>query len=216
MINNCLEKIGFYLNTTENKTENTTEQRTGKYLSPFQLKFLQENLEHNLRPEYRRRIEIMLLADLGKSQSEICTAINCSHETARYWISMAKSGQAHQWNNVPIGRPKTVNAQYIERLQELVSCSPHELGYSFRRWTAQWLSKHLAKEFAIEISDRHINRLLKQMGLSTGYKQSKKQVNQKTEIDKDKSHNQSININNLSTENIPKYSYFSPYSKQTV
>ena len=72
MINNYLEKIEFDLNTIEN----TTKQRTGKYLSPFQLKFLQENLEHNLRPEYRRRIEIMLLADLGKSQSEICTAIN--------------------------------------------------------------------------------------------------------------------------------------------
>lgn len=208
MSNNFLEKIGFYLNTTE--------QRTEKYLSPFQLKFLQENLEHNLRPEYRRRIEIMLLADLGKSQSEICTAINCSQETARYWISMAKFGQAHQWNNVPIGRPKTVNAQYIERLQELVICSPHEFGYSFRRWTARWLSKHLAKEFRIEISDRHINRLLKQMGLSTGYKQSKKQVNPKTETDKDHSHNQCINISNLSTEDIPKYSYFSPYSKQTM
>ncbi len=208
MLNNFPEKIEF-------KT-NTMELKKGKYLSPFQLKLLTEKLENNLRSEYRRRIEIMLLADLGKSQSEICTAINCSQETARYWISMAKSGQAHQWNNVPIGRPKTVNAQYIERLQELVSYSPQEFGYSFRRWTARWLSKHLAKEFAIEISDRHINRLLKQMGLSTKYKQSEKQVNQKTETDKDPSHNQSININNLSTEDIPKYSYFSPYSKQTV
>ena len=169
MINNDLEKIEVDLNTTE--------QKGGKYLSPFQLKFLQNNLENNLRPEYRRRIEIMLLADLGASQSVICTTLNCSHETARYWISMAKAGQVHQWNNVPIGRPKTVNAQYIERLRELVSYSPQEFGYSFHRWTARWLSKHLAKEFSIEISDRHINRLLKKMGLSTRSKSSSKDSN---------------------------------------
>ncbi|MBD3563227.1 helix-turn-helix domain-containing protein, partial [Planktothrix sp. FACHB-1355] len=65
------------------------------------------------------------------------------------------------------GRPKSVNEQYLERLKELVSQSPKEFGYPFRRWTAQWLSKHLAKELGIEVSDRHINRLLKDMGLST-------------------------------------------------
>jgi len=57
-----------------------------------------------------------------------------------------------------------VNDQYLERLKELVSHSPRDYGYPFQRWTAQWLSKHL-KEFGIEVSDRHINRLLK-VGLS--------------------------------------------------
>ena len=45
-------------------------------------------------------------------------------------------------------------------------------GFSFQRWTANWLSKHLAKELGIEISDRHIKRLLKQLGLSTRSKPS--------------------------------------------
>jgi len=60
-----------------------------------------------------------------------------------------------------------VNDQYLERLKELVNSSPRDHGYAFRRWTANWLAKHLAKEFGIEVSDRHIKRLLKQMGLST-------------------------------------------------
>ncbi len=136
-------------------------------LTPFERKLLLEKLQTDLRPEYRRRIEIMLLADLGQSQAQICEALHCSHETARYWISMAQTGQAHTWNDLPIGRPKTISDEYIERLRELVSCGPQEYGYSFRRWTAQWLSKHLAREFGIEVSDRHINRLLKKMGLST-------------------------------------------------
>lgn len=139
----------------------------GQLLSPFQKKLLQEKLKTNLRPEYRRRIEIMLLADKGHSQTQICAALNCSHETARYWMYIAQSGEAHKWKDLPIGRPKTVNEKYLNRLRDLVGQSPKEYGYAFQRWTAHWLSKHLAKELGIEVSERHVNRLLKQMGLST-------------------------------------------------
>jgi putative transposase len=138
----------------------------GRYLTPFQKKLLQKNLQTSLRDEYRRRIEIMLLADEGQSQRQICQALSCSKETARYWIAKAQAGQAHNWQDSPRGRPKTVNKQYIKRLRELVSKSPREYGYSFERWTAQWLSKQLDKDLGIEVSARHINRLLVQMDLS--------------------------------------------------
>jgi hypothetical protein len=58
-------------------------------------------------------------------------------------------------------------------LKELVSRSPREYGYPFQRWTAQWLKKHLAKKLGIEVSDRHINRILKELGLSTRSKTEK-------------------------------------------
>lgn len=80
---------------------------------------------------------------------------------------MAQDGKAHHWQEHPIGRPQTINQRYLERLKELVSHSPQTYGYPFKRWTAGWLGQHLAKEFEIEVSDRHINRLLKKMGLST-------------------------------------------------
>ena len=146
------------------------------YLTPFQRKFLLKSLETDLRPEYRRRIEIMLLADAGQSQTQICEALGCAQETARYWIVMAQTGNAHNWGDRPMGRPKTVNEQYLVRLKELVSHSPREYGYSFQRWTAQWLSKHLAKELGIKVSDCHINRLLKEMGLSTRQRRESAQL----------------------------------------
>lgn len=139
----------------------------GHYLTPFQHKLLLKSLEADLRPEYRRRIEIMLLADAGQSQAQICKALGCSQETARYWIVMAQTGQAHHWGDRPMGRPKAVNEQYLDRLKQLVSHNPREYGYPFQRWTAQWLSKHLAKELGITVTSCHINRLLKEMGLST-------------------------------------------------
>ncbi|MFN6570238.1 helix-turn-helix domain-containing protein [Dendronalium sp. ChiSLP03b] len=139
----------------------------GKYLTPFQRKILQKSLEKNLPDSYRQRIEIMLLADEGKSQTKICQTLGCCAATARHWIHIARTGMAHQWQDCPIGRPKAVNEEYLERLRELITNSPRDYGYAFRRWTATWLQKHLAKEFGVEVSDRHIKRLLKQMGLST-------------------------------------------------
>ncbi len=66
-----------------------------------------------------------------------------------------------------VGRPRTVSDAYLQRLKELVSHDPREFGYSFRRWTARWLNQRLYEEMGVSVSDRHINRLLKQMGLST-------------------------------------------------
>lgn len=144
----------------------TDPHTTGQCLTSFQRKLLKQTLKGDIQPKYRQRIEIMLLADLGYSQSEICTELGCCQETARYWINIAKNGQAHQWNQTPIGRPKKTSENYQQRLKEIIRSSPREYGYSFSHWTAQWLSRHLAKEFGTEYSTRHIYRLLKKMGLS--------------------------------------------------
>ncbi|MDX2231196.1 MAG: helix-turn-helix domain-containing protein [Leptolyngbyaceae cyanobacterium bins.349] len=136
-------------------------------LSPAQRLTLEQHLATDLRPEYRRRIEIMLLADEGYSQTKICERLGCSHETARYWIMMAQAGCALQWSDRPMGRPKTVSDTYRDRLQELVRHSPREFGYPFKRWSAHWLAKHLEQELGIRITTRYINYLLKGMGLST-------------------------------------------------
>jgi hypothetical protein len=126
----------------------------GKHLTQFQRQLLGKNLKIETIPEYRQRIEIMLLADEGKTQTQICRLLNCSPLTARHWILMAKSGQAHNWQEQPLGRPKTVTSDYLERLKQLMSKSPKDFGYPFSRWTGQWLSKHLSQEFDIEVTAR--------------------------------------------------------------
>ena len=146
---------------------NYSQETDSQLLTTFQRKFLLNNLYTDLPSSYRQRIEIMLLADEGKSQTEICRTLKCSPATVRYWMHIARSGMAHQWQDCPIGRPKIVNDEYLQRLQELLKGSPRDYGYSFQRWTANWLSKHLHKELGIQVSDRHIKRLLKKLGLST-------------------------------------------------
>jgi transposase len=163
-----LESNQFNMSHYQVKSDiNNPDTPLGKCLTPFQRKLLQKSLQGDLPDSYRQRIDIMLLADEGKSQAEICQTLGCCPATARHWMHVARAGMAHQWQDCPIGRPKAVNDQYLERLKELVSHSPRDYGYPFQRWTGQWLSKHLAKELGISVSDRNVNLLLKKMGLST-------------------------------------------------
>lgn len=147
-------------------------EKPSQYLTLFQRKFLEKSLQEDLPKSYRQRLQIMLMADNGKSQTEICQILRCCPATARHWMHIARSGMAHQWQDCPIGGPKLVNEEYLELLKELVTHSPRDYGYSFRTWTAHWLCKHLARELGISVSDRHLNRLLKQMGVSTKPKPS--------------------------------------------
>jgi transposase len=145
-------------------------------LSDFQRKQLQKSFQDkNLSQLHRQGILIMLLADDGKSQAEICTELGCSAATASRWILLAKSGNAHKWREHRRGRRKTLQDEHLERLQELASCSPRDYGYAFNRWTGAWLAKHLAKEFGIEITPQHVNRLLKNLTFQAK-EQSKTQV----------------------------------------
>jgi transposase len=82
-------------------------------------------------------------------------------------VKQQTSSMDQTWQDQPVGRPKIISDQYLSRLKELVDGSPRDFGYPFQRWTAQWLKRHLAQETGVEVSDRHVNRLLKQMGLST-------------------------------------------------
>jgi transposase len=185
----------------------TTEpsNSAGKYLTAFQRKLLQKSLQEDGLDSYRQRIEIMLLADEGKTQAEVCQMLGCCAATARHWMHIARSGMAHQWQDCPIGRPKTVNDQYLERLREMVNSNPRDYGYSFRRWTANWLQKHLAKELGIEVSDRHLKRLLKQMGLSTKIKPHK---SEEKRIKSEKENK--IFIKDLNSPNIQENTDFLP------
>jgi transposase len=177
----------------------------GKYLTMFQHKVLQKSLKGELSDSYRQRIEIMLMADEGKSQTEICRVLGCCPATVRHWMHIARVGMAHQWQECALGRPKAVNEEYLERLQELLSQSPRDCDYPFQRWTVSWLNKQLTKELGVKISDRHLKRLLKEMGLSTVAKVSK-------ERDKNSNSSSKILIGDLEFELSPECSDFLPIS----
>ncbi|MEY2834138.1 MAG: hypothetical protein RLZZ574_3398, partial [Cyanobacteriota bacterium] len=158
----------------EQATKGSNEKAVKKYLTSFQRKLLQKSLQPDLSDKLRQRIQIILLADEGKTQVQICQELGCCQATARQWISMARTNQAHHWNSNPIGRPTLVDERYLQRLKQLVAHNPQEVNvpnqdyqYPFKRWTGQKLSQHLDEELGIKVTPQHLNRLLKKLGLST-------------------------------------------------
>ncbi len=139
----------------------------GTYLTSFQRHLLHENMKKELPNSYRQRLEIILLTDDGKTQAEICRVLGCSTATASRWIQLTKAGLAHKYLDCPVGRPKIVTDEYIEFLQRLLQNSPRDYGYPFKTWTISWLGKHLAKEMGIEVSESHLKRVMRDLGLST-------------------------------------------------
>jgi transposase len=139
----------------------------GIYLTSFQRQLLGESIDRDLPPAHRQRLEIMLLADTGKTQAEICRSLGCSAATASRWMQLTKAGLAHQYLDYPVGRPKLVTDEYIEFLRELLKHSPRDYGYPFKTWTVGWLGKHIAKEKGISVSQSHLKRVMRDLGLST-------------------------------------------------
>jgi transposase len=147
---------------------NRINKKGGLYLNPFQRQSLQNHLQTEKAPEYQLRLQIMLLADEGYSQADICKEVGCSPLTARHWMFVARAGQINDWKEQRIGRPKLVNDKYMERLGQLLYISPLEFGYKTSRWSGQILSQHLAAELGIEISARHVNRLISELAFRAG------------------------------------------------
>ena len=95
---------------------------TGKYLSSSQRQQLLEILtEPNISDVDRKRIQIILFADEGKSQGDIRKLLDCTAATASKWILIAESGKIERWQKYRRGRPSKVDQPYLERLKELVS-----------------------------------------------------------------------------------------------
>jgi transposase len=137
----------------------------GLYLTAIQRVDLQQKLQlKKANFSYQQRISIMLLADEGRSRSEICELLGCCFSTASRWINAVQMGA---WQCESVGRPTVIDDGYTNCLRRLLESSPRDHGYSVNRWTVSSLNKYLSEKSGVSISDRHLKRLLKDLGLST-------------------------------------------------
>jgi transposase len=155
--------------------------KPGKYLTAFERKILEQSLERETQELYRKRLHVMLQADVGLSQSQICLELGCSRSTVRFWMTMVRSGNALRWNDSGLGRPKTADEKVINHLVILWQQSPRNYGYDAAHWRGKWLRRLLIRDLDVQLSVRHINRLLRKMGLATR-KTSLKQKENKSHI----------------------------------
>jgi transposase len=137
----------------------------------------------------------------GQSQAQICKATGVRsrdwHVTGLLWHRQVTltTGTIARWD-----APRLLTSDILRSFERTrASHSPREYGYPFQRWTAQWLGKHLAKELGIKVSDCHINRLLKEMGLST------RQRRESAQLGTDSTKDSNITIGDLQSSPDPNF-----------
>lgn len=132
------------------------------FLTKEQKNSMRKAMREDECPHFREHILIMLLANDGKTQSQIAEFIGCSLRTVSHWFAHGDPDNLESFRD---GRGKGNNQkatpEYIDLLIEIVDKEPIELGYEFGRWTAQRLSEHLGKETGITLSSGQVKRILK-------------------------------------------------------
>jgi len=137
------------------------------FLSKDQKKALQKAIKEDECPHFREHVLIMLLANDGKTQSQIADFIGCSLRTVNHWYTHGDPDNLESFRDQRgQGNHQKATPEYIDLLIRIVEQEPVELGYEFGRWTAQRLAEHLAQETNIVLSNRQVTRLLKKSSMA--------------------------------------------------
>ncbi len=131
-------------------------------LSPEVKHYLQQQLKFHPHPDVRERILILLLRHQGRTQREIADLPGCSLRKVAYW-----SVHGDPWDLDSLvdkrmqGNYQKVTDAYLDRLFQVVSQKPHDLGYPFKTWSQQKLANHMEQETGIKLSASQLGRILR-------------------------------------------------------
>ena len=134
-------------------------------LSGRQRRELKDALENWDDPREVRRARAIWMSSQGWAVPHIAQALDVRRRTVRVWIDKYEDEELEGITTKPrSGRPPKADEDYRERLEEVVETPPRDLGYAFNTWTREHLALHMEKETGIEISPRHMGRLLDKLG----------------------------------------------------
>jgi transposase len=111
----------------------------------------------------RTRAQMILLAvEHNMTAPQIEQIVRKNEQTVRVWIKRFNAEGINGLYDVPRpGKPRVVNEEYCERLQEIVRQRPRSLGQPYSMWTLIRLADFMAEETGIRVSDETVRRVLK-------------------------------------------------------
>lgn len=131
-------------------------------LSPEAKHHLQQQLKFHPHPDVRERILILLLRHQGRTQREIADLLGCSLRKVAYWSVHGDPGDLDSLVDKRMqGNYQKVTDAYLDRLFQVVSQKPQDLGYGFKTWSQQKLANHMEQETGIKLSASQLGRILR-------------------------------------------------------
>lgn len=114
----------------------------------------------------RRMLAIALVMD-GASRTHAAEVGGMTRQTLRDWVHRYNDeGVAGLTDRPRSGRPARLTEAQLQHLDALVEAGPDMAEHGVVRWRRVDLQAVIAKEFKVELSERHVGRLLHQRGFT--------------------------------------------------
>ncbi len=114
----------------------------------------------------RRMLAIALVIE-GASRTHAAEAGGMTRQTLRDWVHRYNAeGVAGLTDRPRSGRPPRLKEAHLEKLDALVEAGPDIAEHGVVRWRRVDLQAVIAKDFKVELSERHVGRILHQRGFT--------------------------------------------------
>jgi transposase len=125
---------------------------------------LQDEIRRSYEARYDHRLHAMLLVAQGLSCRNVSELLGDSPRSVAYWVNRFESeGLAGLVDADRPGRPRRLDEQQIDQIQEALRLSPAEYGFTANIWDGKLLSHYISSQIGISIGVRQCQRLFRQL-----------------------------------------------------
>jgi transposase len=125
---------------------------------------LQDEIRRSYEARYDHRLHATLLVAQGLSCRNVSELLGDSPRSVAYWVNRFESeGLAGLVDADRPGRPRRLDEQQIDQIQEALRLSPADYGFTANIWDGKLLSHYISQQFGTAIGVRQCQRLFRQL-----------------------------------------------------
>lgn len=120
------------------------------------------------RATNEERIRAVRLIESGVHYEEVARVMGVGESTILEWMRNYRAGGlAALSTKIASGRPTSLSdSQMLDLYTLIVGCEPRQLSFGFALWTRKLVQQLVRQRFKVSLSEQHVGRILKQLGLS--------------------------------------------------
>lgn len=129
---------------------------------------LRQKLDEIDDPKATKRLMLAILYKQGPSVPMIAEWYDMRAETIYSWFTQIEEEPLEEaiFDEPPPGRPPKLSEEQREQFKKALHQPPEESGYDSRAWTRRLAEKYLEEEFDVVYHERHVRRLMNDLGVS--------------------------------------------------
>ncbi len=123
---------------------------------------LAQAVARSAEARYVHRLHTVLLVGHGRSCLEVAHWFGDNPRSVERWIHAYEvGGPVELRDHHHAGRPPRLTLAQLQQLDSELAAAPGGCGYAQARWSGKLVARHIAERFAVTLSARQCQRLLR-------------------------------------------------------